>query len=147
VRHIRSWLAFFVALWWLWLLLVGEWNRYEWIAATAAAAVAATIAEIARAAAGVHARIPLTWLRRGWSAFLVVFSDFAIVMLALARRPSGTFRRRAAPAEGDDPDSVGIRVWTSLLADYSPNAYVIELEKGETLVHDLVPRRRSEKPA
>jgi hypothetical protein len=147
VKHIRSWIAFFVVLWWLWLLLVGEWNHYEWIAATAAAAVAATIGEIARTAAGVRARIPFAWLRRGWSALLVVFSDFAIVMLALFRRPTGTFTRHAAPADGDSPEAVGIRVWANLLADYSPNAYVIELEHGEALLHDLVPRRKSEEPA
>jgi hypothetical protein len=147
VRHARSWLCFFVALWWLWMLLVGEWNHYEWIAATAAAAIAATIGEIARTAADVHARVPLASLRRGWSAFPVVFSDFAIVMWALLRRPAGSFRRHAAPADGDGAEAVGVRVWTNLLADYSPNAYVIELEDGEALLHDLVPRRQSEEPA
>jgi hypothetical protein len=147
VKHLRSWICFLVVLWWLWMLLVGEWNNYEWIAATAAACVAATIGEVARTSAKVHARIPFSTLRSGWSALLVVFSDFAIVMLALFTGRRGTFRRHAAPAEGDDPEAVGIRVWTNLLADYSPNAYVIELEHGEALLHDLVPRRRSEQPA
>jgi hypothetical protein len=129
------------------MLLVGEWNHFEWIAATAAAAVAATVGEVARSAARVHARIPAPWLLRGWSAFPVVFSDFATVLWALVTRRRGSFVRRAAPANGDDPDAVGIRVWANLLADYSPNAYVIALEDGETFLHDLVPKRQSEKPA
>lgn len=147
MRHIRGWLCFFVFLWWWWMLLVGEWNRYEWIAAAAAAAIAATLGEIARTAAGVRARIPFAWLRRGWYALLVVFSDFVVVMWALLRRPEGTFERHAAPVEGGGPEAVGIRVWVTLLADYSPNAYVIGLDDGEALLHDLVPRRKSEKPA
>jgi hypothetical protein len=147
VGHLRAWLSFFVVLWWLWMLLVGEWNHYEWIAATAAAAVAATIGEVARTSAKVHVRIPFATLRTGWRALLVVFSDFVVVMWALVTRRQGTFRRHAGPAAGDDAESVGVRVWTNLLADYSPNAYVIELEDGEALLHDLVPRRRSEEPA
>jgi hypothetical protein len=147
VAHLRSWLCFFVCLWWLWILLVGEWNHFEWIGATAAAAVAATLGEVARTAAGAHARIPAPWLLRGWSAFPVVFSDFATVLWALFTGRRGSFVRHAAPAVGDDPEAVGIRVWTNLLADYSPNAYVIALEEGEAFLHDLVPRRQSEKPA
>jgi hypothetical protein len=147
VSHLRAWLCLFVVLWWLWMLLVGEWNHYEWIAATAAAAVAATIGEVARTSANVHARIPLSTLRSGWGALLVVFSDFAIVIWALFAGTRGTFRRRTAPVAGDDPEAVGIRVWTNLLADYSPNAYVVSLEEGEALLHELVPRRRSEEPA
>jgi hypothetical protein len=129
------------------MLLVGEWNHFEWIAATAAAGFAAIVGEIARTAAGVHIRIPAATLRRGWSALLVVFSDFVVVMAALVRRRRGTFVRRRPPARGDGAEAVGIRVWTNLLANYSPNAYVISLEEDEALLHDLVKRRQSEQPA
>jgi hypothetical protein len=129
------------------MLLVGEWNHYEWIAATAAAAVAATIGEVARTAADVHARIPLATLRTGWSAFPVVFTDFFRVMRGLVQRPAGRSVRHSGPAAGDDPQSVGVRVWVNLLANYSPNAYVIGLDDGEASLHDLYQRRQSEKPA
>jgi hypothetical protein len=147
VKLVVRWVAWFGVLWWFWMLLVGEWNHFEWIAATAAAGVASVVGEIARTAAGATMRIPGTWLKRGWSALLVVFSDFAIVLAALLRRRSGTFVRRPAPAEGPSDEAVGIRVWTNLLADYSPNAYVIGMDDGETLLHDLVERRKSEEPA
>ena len=151
MKHLRAWLVSAFALWWLWLLLAGEWNHYEWIAATGGAIVAATLGELARTRARAHPQGPLRWLVRGWSAFLVVFSDFAIVMWALVlsvvRREivRGTFRSH----EDDDIDAVGVRVWRSLLANYSPNAYVVELETARSLVllHDLIPRRSSEEPA
>ena len=38
MRHVLSWLALF----WLWMLLAGEWNRQQWIAAAAAATIASS---------------------------------------------------------------------------------------------------------
>jgi hypothetical protein len=151
VRHLRAWLLSAFALWWLWLLLAGEWNHYEWIAASAAAPLAAAIGEHARTQAGVHAAIPAGWALRGWSALLVVFSDFAIVMWALGRSAldrrvvRGAFRSHG----DDDLGDSGVRTWRNLLANYSPNAYVVELDPdaGLVLLHDLIPRRKSEEPA
>ena len=67
MRHVVPWLAMWLALFWLWLLLVREWNRQEWIAAASAATVAATIGEIARMRADVHPRVPLRWIARSWT--------------------------------------------------------------------------------
>jgi hypothetical protein len=135
-----------VALWWLWLLLAGEWNRDEWIAATGAATVAATLGEIARTRAGVRLRIP--WRRV--SAVLrvphMVVVDFALVMWALVRRREGVFHTYEPPATGDDPQSVGIRTWVSLVANVSPNAYVVDINARHAVLHDLVPFRKSEEP-
>ena len=137
-------------LWWLWMLLVGEWNRYEWIAATAAATVAATVGEVARTRAHVRAGVPFTWLKRGWMAFPVVFSDFAIVMWALVR---SALRREIVRGEFRTKEfgssTAGIRVWRNLLANYSPNAYVVDIdtERDVVLLHDLIPCRKSEEPA
>jgi len=155
MRRARAWLATFVALWFGWMLLAGEWNHAEWIAATGAAAVAASLAELGRTRAGVHARVPLGWLLRGWSAFTQVFVDFGIVMWALVRSARrrevvrGVFRTHDSDMAGDGSTAVGVRVWRSLLADYSPNAYVVDVDgtTGVVLVHDLVPRRASEEPA
>lgn len=150
-----GWLAFWVALFWLWLLLVGEWNRTEWIAAACAATVAATFGEIARTRAGVQARVPLVWVAKAWNVPLMVFVDFGIVVWALVRSVArrevvrGTFRSHEFPAGGDDPASQGVRAWAAVTATFSPNAYVVEIEQERQLVllHDLVPFRESEKPA
>jgi hypothetical protein len=152
---VRAWLVAFVVLWFGWMLLAGEWNHVEWIAATGAAAAAAGFAELARTRAGVRARVPAQWLLRGWSAFAQVFVDFAIVMWALAssalrrERVRGSFRTHESDMAGTGAAAVGIRSWRTLLADYSPNAYVVDVdeETGIVLVHDLVPRRSSEQPA
>jgi len=85
----------------------------------------------------------------------MVFVDFGIVVWALVasllRRQvvRGAFRSHDFPAGSDDPGSAAVRAWAGLLATYSPNAYVVDLEpeRGLSLVHDLVPYRASEKPA
>jgi hypothetical protein len=155
VQHARAWLVTFVVLWSGWILLAGEWNHYEWIAATGAAAVAATVAEIARSRSGVSARLPGAWLRRGHSAFLQVFVDFGIVLCVLARSTlrgeavRGEFHSHESDMAGNGAAAVGTRAWRTLLADYSPNAYVVDVdhETGAVLLHELVLRRSSEEPA
>lgn len=155
MRHARAWLIAFVVLWFGWILLAGEWNHYQWIAASGAAAVAATVGEIARTRSGVAARVPLAWLRRGYSAFLQVFVDFGIVLWVLARSAlrretvHGAFHSHESDMTGDGPAAVGVRAWRTLLADYSPNAYVVDVDRdtGLVLLHELVPRRSSEEPA
>jgi hypothetical protein len=149
VTHVRAWLVAWIVLWWLWLLLAGEWNHYEWIAAGAAATVAATLGEIARTRAGARAGLPFKHLASVWTVPVFVVVDFGLLLWALARRRAGAFRARDFPAGGDDATSIGIRAWTALAATYSPNAYVVEIdpERQLVLLHDLVPYRRSEEPA
>jgi hypothetical protein len=155
VQHARAWLVAFVVLWFGWILLAGEWNVDQWIAATGAATVAATVVEIARSRSGVSARVPFAWVRRGHSAFLQVFVDFGIVLWVLARSAlrreavSGSFYAHESDMTGDGAAAVGVRAWRTLLADYSPNAYVVDVnhETGLVLLHELVPRRSSEEPA
>lgn len=154
-RYAAAWLLWWTACFWLWFLLVGEWNRIEIVAAACAATVAATIGEVARRRSGMRARVPLRWLRRGASVPLLVVVDFGVIIWALvvsvARREvvRGVFHSHSFPAGGDDPASVGTRAWVELAATYSPNAYVVEIEPERQLVllHDLVPWRQSESPA
>src|SRR4051794_31261581 len=100
------------------MLLVGEWNRYEWIAAAAAAAVAATIGELARSSAGVSFRVPLRVATESWSVLYQLFVDMWIITSALVqsvvRREivRGSFRTHPFDAGGDDRRSIGMRAWT-----------------------------------
>ncbi len=154
-RHLLGWLLWWIALFWLWLLLAGDWNRIEWIAAACAATVGATVAELARSAAGVAYRPPPRRLGRSWAVPAMVVVDFGIVMWALVRSLArrqvvrGAFRERRFDAGGDDAASASVRAWTVIAATYSPDAYVvgIDRERNTVLLHDLIPFERSEEPA
>ena len=151
-----AWICWWVGCFWLWMLLVGEWGWTVGGAGALVAIVAATLAERARRAAGVHPRVGLEPLRHGLSVPLIVFADFAVVMYALGaslwrrRVVRGRFMAREFSAgPKTTPEGVAHRAWTVLVAGYSPNAYVVDIDPEENvvLVHDLVPWRRSEEPA
>lgn len=155
MKHVLAWTAWWITLFWLWFLLVGEWNRQEIVAAAISATIAATLAELARTRTGFHARVPLHGLADLPPALGMVFVDFGIVVWALlvsiARRRvvrgelvSRELRRGSAVARAAGP-----RAWTAIVASYSPNAYVVDLdpETRRVLLHDLVPNRASERPA
>ncbi len=149
-----AWLLWWVPLFWLWLLLAGDWNRIEWIAAACAATVAATLAELARSAAGIGYRVPWRQVAASVAVPPVILADFGIVMWALVRSlvrrevVRGTFRAREFRST-DDVRGASLRAWTVLAAGWSPNAFVVDIdaERDTVLLHDLVPWRRSEEPA
>jgi hypothetical protein len=154
VRHVLPWVAWWLVLFWLWLLLAGEWNRVELVAAALAAAAAATLGEAARTLVHGGARVSAPEPVAAARIPLALVVDFAILVRALAlsvvRRQvvRGSFRTREIDAGGDDPAGRGRRAWLEYAATVSPNAYVvgIDRERGLALVHDLIPRRASEEP-
>ena len=133
--RLASWLALF----WFWLLIVGEWNGEELVAA----AIAATVGS------ALGAYWSFSPVRRAWRVPLDVVVDFAVIMWALVRSAlrreivRGEFVRR--PCRVADP---GARAWLGLVASYSPNAYPVgfDTERDLVLVHDLIRRRASERP-
>jgi hypothetical protein len=150
VKHVVAWVAWWVALFWLWMLLAGDWNHIQWIAAASAAALAATIGEIARSRADVAPRIPLRWIARGWSVPHQIVIDFGIITMALWRSlfsrrvVRGKYRAHHFPAS----EGPGVRAFATWAGQFSPNAYVVEIDRERelVLVHDLVPNRASEEP-
>jgi hypothetical protein len=140
VKHALPWLAGWLAFFWLWQLLAGEWNHQEWIAGAAGATVAATLSEVARTVGGTKVRVPWRAVAASGNALPQVFVDFAIVMWALARRKGGRVHTRATNAR----DS---RAWINYAANFSPNAFVIDIDDERVTLHDLVPNRKSESPA
>jgi len=155
VKHVFAWLAWWIPLFWLWFLLVGEWNGQELAAAAISATIAASLAEFARVRTGFRARGPLRGLADLPPALGMVIVDFGIVTWALvasvARRRvvRGRLVSREITGGATSAEGVGRRAWTALLASYSPNAYAIDVdpETRTVLLHDLVPNRRSESPA
>jgi multisubunit Na+/H+ antiporter MnhE subunit len=151
-----AWLAWWVGCFWLWMLLVGHFDWVDAVAGAAVAVVAATLAECARRAARVHPRVALEVLRGSVAVPVIILADFAVVTYALAaslarrRVVRGRYVARdfrAGPRT--TPEGAAHRAWTVLVAGYSPNAYVVDIDPDENvvLVHDLVPWRRSEEPA
>jgi hypothetical protein len=155
VKHVLAWIGWWIPLFWLWFLLVGEWNRQELVAAAIAATIAASLAEFARTRTGFQARPSLRGLAYLPQALGMVVVDFGILGWALAasvarrRVVRGRFVSRELKGGARAADGVGPRAWTVLLAAYSPNAYPIDLdpETRTVLLHDLVPYRPSERPA
>jgi hypothetical protein len=156
LARLRAWFLLWLALFWLWLLLTGDWNRIEVIGAACGAALAATLSEIVRAAARQQLTVPLERLRASASVLPIVFADFGIVMWVLLRSVAqgrvarGAFiTRRFDAGPKTTVSGRGRRAWTVWLAGFSPNAYVLEIdeERDTVLLHDLVPWRRSEEPA
>ena len=155
MKHVLPWLAWWVALFWLWLLLVGQWNREQVVAAAIAATIAAFVAELARTRTGLSAPLPLRLLADVPPALGMVVVDFGILSWALL---AGSARRRIVRGElvsrERPPGSwvtrdAGPRAWTVLVASFSPNAYVVDVDPEErrVLLHDLVRYRKSEEPA
>ena len=154
MKHVLPWLAWCVALFWLWLLLVGEWNREQVVAAAIAATIAAFVGEFARTRTRLSAPLPLRLLADVPQALGMVVVDFGILAWALlagvARRRivRGELVSRELPRGSWATQGTGPRAWTMLVASFSPNAYVVDVEPKEcrVLLHDLVPNRRSENP-
>lgn len=154
MKHVLPWLAWWLALFWFWFLLVGEWNREEIVAAAIAAALASSLAELAHVRTNLAIRIPARGLAHVLPALGMVFVDFGILAWALLasvvrrRVARGDFVSREIHGGNAVACSVGTRAWNVLLSSYSPNAYVVDLDaaNGRVLLHDLVPRRASEEP-
>jgi hypothetical protein len=154
VKHVLAWLGWWVALFWLWLLLVGEWNREQVVAASIAATIAAFVGEFARTRTGLSTPLPLRLLADVPQALGMVVVDFGILTWALlagiARRRivRGELVSRELPRGSWATQGTGPRAWTMLVASFSPNAYVVDVEPEEcrVLLHDLVRYRKSEDP-
>jgi multisubunit Na+/H+ antiporter MnhE subunit len=153
MKHVATWLGWWIGLFWVWLLLAGVWNTEELVAAAAAATLAASVAELARTRTAPGARLPLRALADIPELLVMIVVDFALVVWALlvsvARREMvrGGFTTRELRRRADASTS-GTRAWVALAASYSPNAYVVDVGADATVVvHDLVPNRRSESPA
>jgi hypothetical protein len=154
VRHVVAWAAWWIALFWLWLLLVGQWNREQLVAAAIAAAIAASLAELARSRTAFGAAVPLPVLAAVPRALAMVVADFVILAWALVasvvrrRIVRGEFVSRELERGSWVARGAGPRAWTVLVASYSPNAYVVDVDPDtrHVLLHDLIPRRESESP-
>ena len=145
-----AWIAWWIAFFFLWPLLAGEWNRLELIAAALAAAAGASVAEGVRKLTGVSFRIPVRNLPSALTVPPMILVDFGIVVGALMRSAVRHETVRGRFVVRDLPPDAGVaaRAWRAYVAMFSPNAYVVDVdeEQDAVLLHDLVPFRKSEEP-
>lgn len=148
-----------VVVWWptlfaLWLLFVGEWTGLVavWGMGLSLAAVAA--AHVVSRQGMLTARGRWRWVPEVASAAGAVIVDFGILTgtllaaLARRRRRLGVWREDGS-AKGASGLCAGRRAWVIVLASWSPNCYVVDVDPdtGRRLMHDLRPCRSSEQPA
>ena len=86
MKHLVVWAVWWVALFFLWLLLVGQWNREQVVAAAIAATLAGGAAEFARSRTGFAAAFPVRALADVPQALGMVVVDFGILVWALLPR-------------------------------------------------------------
>lgn len=140
-RAFLGWAAVAAAMFALWMLLVDTREVPQLIAGAAVAALAAGGSELARRQGIARVRIRGRWLLRAWRPPASVPRDLVRLARALAR-PRDTGRFRALPfAAGDDPEGRGREALAELAGSFSPNTYVVGVDRGRglLLVHQLVP--------
>jgi hypothetical protein len=145
------WLSWWVVLFWLWLAFAGEWNWIEWAAAAIAASAGATIAAVVRAQRELRFSFRRAWLREAAGVPRAIVVDCVVVLAELRKgsRFEGAFQSRPTGPVGDSAEAAGRAAFLAIAACYSPNAYVVDVDRssGDVLTHALVPRRDSERPA
>lgn len=141
VTRAASWLAWFGALFLLWLALVGVVQDLELIAGLCAAAIGATAVEVVCAQGLLRYSVEWRWLRLLGPQLLRVVPDFLRLMLALPRRPHGSFRTLEFPVGGNRSVDAGRRAFGVLAPSLAPNRLVVDTdpEAGGAVVHDLLP--------
>jgi multisubunit Na+/H+ antiporter MnhE subunit len=146
-ERVTHWLAWWIALVLLWQLFVNTFAGAEVVAGLAAAAVAATAAEVVRGQGLVHFRPRARWLPRTRALPPAVLQDSLTLARMLWRRivaresVSGEFSTVSFESGGDDPESAARRALYVAAISLTPNTYVLGIDRDENvmLVHQLVP--------
>lgn len=145
-RAVLAWAAVAAASFALWMALADTREAPQVIAGLAVAAIAATGSELVRRQRLARLRLHGRWLSGAWRPPASVPRDLWRLTAALFRAartgaPAGG-RLRALPFRAaDDPEGRGREALAELAGSFSPNTYVIGLDRraGVLLVHQLVP--------
>lgn len=144
---VRHWVAWWVSLLGLYLLLVGKLTWPESVAGALAAALGATGATAAALAGHLHFRPHLRWLRQVAGLPWRVLADCGIVAAALwraavRRRPvKGEFRTIPFDPGDESGASAARRALVAAGVSVAPNTFVVVVDREHRvlLVHQLVP--------
>jgi len=148
VQTLRFWTLWWLVLLGLWVVMEGTNEAMELAAGAGAAALAATLAEVARRQ-GLLAFAPEPrWLGRAVRLPHRLVYEFAAVswalVLELRGRPSrGRWLASPFPAGGNDARSTGNRAAALVIENVTPNTMAVDIDADgdEALKHDLIPGR------
>ncbi len=150
LRIVCSWVAWWLPLLVLYLLLTGKPTWEEASAGLAAAAIATVGAVVAARAAALEFQPRLRWLVRLGRPFLQMLLDCCLVLGALwprlvqGKNVEGVFSTIPFDPGGDDPQQAARRALITVGITLAPNTYVIGMDRqqGLILVHQLIPTRQ-----
>jgi hypothetical protein len=143
--RVTAWLAWFVVLNLLWLLLISAWIWEEAILGLFAAAVAATAAEAVREQGVAGFRLRPRWLRQASVLPWRALRESGLVLAALARqvmgrgRVQGRFRLVSVQLPADPDEQAAKRALLTAGESFAPNSYVLTIDarRGLMLKHEL----------
>jgi multisubunit Na+/H+ antiporter MnhE subunit len=148
-RRVATWLGWWAVLMSLWLLLVDTIAMAELLAGSGAAAIAATLVELAEHQAAVRNRVRAEWIASARNIPVEVLRDTWLVLRVAVgclggRRPASAFHVVPVRAGGDDPEDATHRAVLTLGTSLSPNSVVlgVDPESGLMVLHRLVPPPR-----
>jgi multisubunit Na+/H+ antiporter MnhE subunit len=144
--RIVGWLAWFVALNALWLVLIAAWVPAEEVLGLVAAAIAATAAEAVREQGLGGFRPRARWLLRLRVLPWRTLRESVVVLRILARHvlrkapAQGRFRVVPVTLPADRNEQAAKRALLTAAESFAPNAYVltIDTQEGVMLTHELV---------
>ena len=142
--------GWWLALWGVYMLLVGNASPAELAFGLVAALISAIAAATVRKYGAVHFSFERNWIRPlarlPWKAL----TDCALVLATDCRRPfkshdSGRFIEVEFNPGDDSPVSVTRRALVAAAVSFAPNSFVVLLdpERRRLLVHQLIPVRQS----
>lgn len=155
IRQARGLAVWWIILFALWWLLVGEWSLANLVAGAVIATLAAVAGTLVVSMGLVTGRSIGRDLRVLPSVARAVVVDFVVIVGVLARSIAsgrrsavGSFVRRRAE-HAPDAEAASWRAWLTIAATVSPNAYVLDVDPqtDEVVLHDLRPMSLSERPA
>ena len=147
VRRVGSFVAWWVVLMSLWVLLDDSIALAELLAGAGAAALGAVLAELVQYQAATQFRIRIEWLVAALVLPVQVGRDLIVVWGALWRRlahgedPGSGFRELPARFGDDSPKGITRRALLVAGRSIAPNTFVLGLdrERDVMVVHQLVP--------
>jgi multisubunit Na+/H+ antiporter MnhE subunit len=147
-------LLWWVALFGLWVLLVGTKDELELLAGACAAVLGVVAVEAVRSQGLLRFEFRKSWLVSALKPLARVLPDYVIVLRVLVGalrrrgRTRGAFRAVPFDAGGDTPLGAGRRAFVTAAGSIAPNALVVDVdrERNLLLVHELDPAKAPDTP-